>query len=535
MFKVMNMIKNEKGVALVAAIAAMVFSALFVTVVISMQSYNTSQLDQSLASIEVYANAQGIANAYRKTLEGDTDWSDNTTSSSSVGSINYTINIDSAATDEITYTVTSTKTPAKGPFDVSRNVTQTVERASPALQNFAVFTSFTGARLRLGTTTSSHTTVRGNIYAGGGGDVDVSNTQTRGVFFIRNGTTFTSDAGTKRTKTLTSSGATPTFPIIDASTYQTTMNGYDTQLASLVGTVNYTINNANFIVEAANPRCTTHVTYGIVCDFLTLTTQGLLVNITGDGTIRCSAACALHSGNQTVGNTLNVTPTAGGSITFLAARSITIGRSDDDTVININTSATGSRTVNLYSQATTATTYMLTANGQTTNLGSSTNQNSVVNMYSRRRVTFDDGAQLLGKQNLVFIDNAANFAPLNSVTNNFITIIGDSTKGRATLVEGTLISSGCRNTSDCISMSTGFTTGNYRSRFNGLMYHYDSGNLGECDIDDAQITGAIVCSRMQGNAILRSDITWDPDVLPSPVPAGLNSSVRRKFSTGDGL
>jgi hypothetical protein len=534
MFKVMNMIKNEKGVALVAAIAAMVFSALFVTVVISMQVYNTSQLDQSLASIEVYANAQGIANAYRKTLEGDTDWSDNTTSSSSVGSISYTINIDSAATDEITYTITSTKTPAKGPFDVSRNVTQTVERASPALQNFAVFTSFTGARLRLMTTTGSHTTVTGNIYGGGGGDVDVSNTQTGGVFFIRATETFTADAGTKRPKTL-AAGATPTFPVIDDSTYQTTMNGYDTQLATLSGTANYTVNNTNFIVQAANPRCVNDVTYGVVCDFTQFLTQGALVNITGNGTIRCSTQCALHNGNQTVGNTLNVTPDNGGSITFLAVTNIAIGRSDDDTIININTSSTGSRTVNFYSQARTATASFITIAGQTTNLGSSTNQNSVVNLYSRRRITFNDGAQLLGKQNLLFIDNAANFSPLNSITNNFIQIIGDSTKGRATLVEGALISSGCRNTADCISMATGFLAGVYYAQFNGLMYHYDSGDVGECDIDDAQITGAIVCSRMQGNAIARSSITWDPDVLPSPVPAGLNSSVRRKFSTGDGL
>jgi hypothetical protein len=527
------MIRDEKGVVLVGAVAAMIFSALFVTVAANMQIRNTLQLDQSLATVETYASAQGISNWYRQLLNGDSDWSDNGPLAGTVNGIDVTITVNSSTTDELNYTVTSTKSTEEGLYDVTRSVTQTVERMSPVLQNFSLFVDYTGARLRLRSNSGIGSTVTGNVYGGGGGDVDSGNTQTGGVFFIRNGESFSGDAGTKRGKTL-ASAATPTFPVLDDSSYQTIMDGYDDQLATLSGTKNNTVNNKDFDVVASNKDCTDDATYGVVCDFDRFRTQGGTVNITGNGTIRCDSHCQLHSTNQSSGNTLNVIPDDGGSITFLAKENLQIGRNDDDTIIYLNTSSTGSRTVNLYSQATSATNRFVNIRGQTTNLGSATNENAIVNIYSRRRVAFNDGAQMLGKQNLIFIDDAADHGPLNSTTNNLIQIIGDSSKSRPTLVEGAAISSGCRYASDCIRFAGGYSGGS-NTHFNGLLYQYDSTNTGECDIDDAEITGVVVCYRLQGNQVRRTNITWDPDVLPDTIPAGFDFDVRRKINTGDGI
>lgn len=528
---------GEKGVALVGAIALMVFLGLFTTVAASVQTYGNVQADFSIYSVDVLGAVQGVSEWYMRQLDNDSDWTDNGTLSGTVNDIDVTIAIDSASADRITYSVTGEAVPGEGSYNITRSMTQTVDRNSPVTK-FAVYTDYDGGRLRLFSNAGIPTSITGNVYAGGGGDVDVDNTIQGGIFYIPDDETFSADAGNYVGKQIPAA-VEPVFPVLDPTAYQAVMDGYDAQLADAVaaGPSNLTLNNTDMHISAAHPRCTDDATYGVVCDVGTLLTRGNEVNITGSGTIRCATDCRLHNrSGESEGSILNIEPDDGGSITFLSMDTLSIGHANGRTDISINMHAGNTSTVSFYMQGGLATNDLLQVRGNGTEINNASNPNTVVRFYTRRRIQINDGAQIhgTGNQNLFFVEDS--FPYYGDSTNNRMQIIGDSgvAVGRPTLVEGTVLVYGSRDTSDAFSISGGYSTGAY-ALMNGLVYQYDSTDSGECDIDDADITGSIICSRMQGNGIRRSNIVYDFSVLPDPPPDGFDSYVTRRVNSADGL
>lgn len=522
---------NQRGVALVGAVAIMILMSLFTTVAVNVQTFGNVQTDFTAHSLNAYAAAHGVAEWYMRQLDNDSDWTDNSDATYNLDSgVDVDITIDAQSANEITFTSAATVTPDDHNYDVTRSVTHTIERNSEATK-FALFVEYAGARTRLRSNTQD-SVVTGNIYSGGGGDVDTGNTVQNGIFYIPSNESFTADAGTYIGKQIPTA-AEPTFPVLDPTNYQAAMDAFDALIATAVsnGPSNYTLNNNDMDINS-HSRCTAGI-----CEFGTLLTRGNTVNITGSGTIICTAQCRFHDRSaESEGSQLNIIPDDGGTITILSQDTLEFGHANGRTDISINTHATNTSTVNLYCPGNLATGDMVQIRGNGTMINNSANPNTTVNVYSRRRIQMNDGAQSsgTGNQNLFFIEDS--FPYYGDSTNNRFQIIGDSNAsvGRPTIVEGTLIVYNSRDPNDAITMSSGYSGGS-NALFNGLMYQYDSTNSGEVDLDDADITGSVIAYRLQANQIRRTTITYDPSVLPEIWPDGFDNYVTRKLNSSDGL
>lgn len=516
--------KQEKGFVLIGSVILLIVLGLFVGVSTDMLIFTNSQTDYTIGAAKALSISHGGGAWYMELLENDSDWTDQTDLGPyTLGEGSFTVTIDSASTDRVDYTVTGYMSVEAGVEDVSRTFSQSIVRMTPAFQ-FAVYQNNSALDLTLNTTSGTPTTVNGDIWAEGGSDVRVNNVQQGGKIFHPTGTNAIG-AGTYSSKEIPLVGK-PTFPLIDSSSYTAVMDAYDTALAALGSVSNRTLNNADMDINT-HAWCSGALG-SRVCNFNTFEARGSSVNITGNGTIYCAADCRFHYRSSESG-TLNITPDSGGSINIVAQNNIYIGHANGGGTINVNTSASGARSMDIYCQGTNSTARLTRIRGYQTTLNNSANQDSRINFYTRRRILISDGAQINGK-NLFFVDDTFPFTGEN--TNNFYQQTGEAVN--ATRVSGNVIALG-RNTNDAVRLSGGFSGGVHGNYFEGLIYQYSPLGNGECDIDDAVVTGSIICNRYVAAQIKRSVLTYDADVLTRDIPAGFEAYITRVPKSWDGF
>ncbi|MDP3921651.1 MAG: hypothetical protein Q8R76_12705 [Candidatus Omnitrophota bacterium] len=495
--------KEERGVVLVGTLGLLVFLGLFGAVGTSVTLSSVAVHATHIQGTQSLAIADAGAEWYLEQLEGDADWTNEVNQTLTFAEGSFTISIAAATAAQVTFTSTGSVVSPLSGVTVQRTVTMTAEKLPPAFK-FALYQGRDpGSNFRLTTTSGNHTTVTGDMWSRGVVRIDVNNSVT--------GTTYVADsesvigAGTYTAKLI----AAPylSMPVIDATAYTTLISGYNALLDANSSTVSRTLTNTNFDIAVASPDCSGSP---VVCNFRNFTTRGLggTVNITGNGTICINRTGSLHNGSQ-VNSTSNlvITPDAGGSITVITNRNLNIGKNNNPTV-----SCNGNCT--FYSR-TQASNQRLRIFGQNTSL------NDVL-LMSNRRVTVQNGADI-GSDSVAFV----NYAGDNS--NNRFEIFGAA---GVTTFDGTLISLS-RRTDGLTIRNGGASKANVS--VTGLVYERGTATTGGCFIEDASVSGSVVCNVYQNNRIRNAAIIYSTASLPSTPPAGFENSVSVQSNSWDGL
>lgn len=524
MKKIFLLSQSGKGFVLVSSVILMVMLGVFTTVSVDLLIFSNSQADYTIGAAKALSIAHGGGAWYMELLENDSDWTDQSDIGPyTLGEGSFTITIHSATETLVDYTATGFMPVEAGVEDVTRTFRQTIARMTPAFQ-FAVYQNNAAADLTLNVTSGTGTTVNGDIWAEGGADVRASNIQRGGKIFHPTGTNVIG-AGTYSSKAIPAAGH-PVFPLVDTATYDAAISAFDAQLAALGTVSNRTLNNADMDINT-HAWCSGALG-SRVCNINTFETRGNSVTITGSGTILCKVDCRFHYRAGETG-TLNIIPDDGGTITIAAVSNIYISHANGTATVNINTSATGNRTVNFYNRSTSGTGLLNRIRGYQTTIGNASNPDSRNNFYTRRRILVSDGAIIEGK-NLFYIDDT--FAYTGENTNNMYQQTGEA--GNPTRVSGNVISLS-RSTTDSVRFGSGFSGGVWGNYFDGLIYQYSPLGNGQCDIDDVIITGSVICNRYVSALIRRSQITYDADVITNDIPEGFEDYITRVPKSWDGF
>lgn len=485
--------RNQKGIVLVAVVGAMLFSGLFAAISASVVSNSAGTHGNLLQATQALALANAGAQWYLEGLENDTDWTNETTQTLSLGTGSFTISIVSAAATEVRFTSTGTVTSNLTGTDLRRTVTTTA-RKLPSSFRFAVYQGLDpGVNFSITQNGANPSTITGNVWSMGSVSVSNATNSVTGGFVFVPSTETVSGAGTYTAKSVSSPF--PAMPVITTTFYTNLIATYNTAIDAGSSSTDTTINNANFNVSGTVVR-------------RNFTTTGT-VNITGNGTLVVLRDTRLHGGTGLGVSTLNITPDVGGSLTFLSGRSLTIGSDNDNPTITINPGCS------FYSRAQTATNQLITVRGANTTLN-----NSLV--IANRRILVQEGANITNDATLF-----VNYPGSN--TNNFIDIVGDN---NVTSVDGTLISI-ARN--DPGLRLRGTTTTKSENQITGLVYAYGSATTGYCQVDAATVSGSLVCHRFNSNRIRNSNVTYSLASLPATLPTGFDSYVSEEDNSWDGL
>lgn len=474
------------GQALIAAILIMVVLSLFGVVAVSLLS---TQTGQSAVGLSESARALYLAHAglewHMQQLADDTDWTDQATPvTQNLGAGSFTValsNITAASMDIIS---TGRVVGADG-RNRERWVSATLKKAFPG-SRFAVFWQLDGPGARLNfTNTGGGTHIAGDFWSVGSCNLGSNSDVTNGWIYYGAGESV-SGAGSYTAQVVELPF--PAMPTFDASSYDTLMAGYDTDIAN------------NSSTDTAYQSGTITLT-GNTLEFQDFRTRNDLT-ITGYGKIVANRDVLLHSSSGSGSQTLTITP-SGGAIEILAGRNFTISTSGGNRTVIINS---GTR---LYAQNPAAA-------------------NSF--QINESTVTTIEGALLLARRRLVIqgdatVTNSTAYVDYNtsSTTNNYLQITGSGTT-----VSGAVISRGRIDPSLRINSAAQVT---------GLVYQYGSTTEGMAQVNGAStVTGAFLCRQFYNNSLGPATFTGNISSLPSPLPNGFEAfEVYVEPNSWDGL
>ncbi len=475
---------------MVGLVAVMVFTALFGTIGVSFVASANGSQNNVIQAAQALAIAQAGAEWYLEQLQNDTDWTNEVAQNRSFAEGAFAISLVSTAATEVRFTSTGTVTSNLTGINIQRAVTLTAQKM-PSSFRFALFQGVDpGASFTL-TTNVNPTVVTGDVWSAGTVAVNAGNSVTQGTVYVPNTKDVTGPGS--YTKKLIDTPF-PAMPVIVTTPYVNQINGFNTTLDANTSTTDLTLSTGTFTVSGT-------------MNYRNITTNGNVI-INGSGTLNANGDMLLHGSNG-LGTTtsLAITPTVGGSIAFLANRSILLGSNNNNPTITVGSGCT------FYSRSLTATGQFLQIRGSRT---------SVTNalLLGRRRISVETGADVASSTLFVSYPGSA--------TSNLLDIRGGS---GVTSVSGTLISISEAN--PAIRVSLGTSARNEVS-VSGLIYAYTATN-GYCQLDDATIQGSVVCNRFNSNRIRNVAITYNASVLPSPPPQGFDGFATQKENNWDGF
>ena len=475
--------REETGFSLVAMLSLMAMLASAAVIGATLTSMHGHASVYAAESAQALGIAQAGLEWFTEQLENDTDWTNEATISQAFAGGTFTITINSASATQVTFSSLGSLT---GPdqLPVERQMTITVQKLPPAFL-FALYQGSDTGTLTI-RTTGNPCLITGDVWSSGSVSVLANNIVAGGKIYIPN-TKSVSGAGSYTSKQITSPF--PSMPQLNASSYQTLMDSYDSTISTAVDAGDCNVNNETLTLNGNTVSCP-----------LDFQTNGNAV-ITGHGTIVGKRNVHLHD-SVTAAQTLTITP-SGGEILFLSARDIVIGDTSDP-VVTINS---GCR---FYAKESSSNNDLINIHGQNTALTSA-------KIYARRRIVVQQGADALSGS-LLFIDAAPTTA------NNLIQINGS---GGGSQVNGSLLSYSIREPSIRLINGAAVT---------GLVYaRSDGSNNGTVELNDCTVTGTVVANEYDSNQVTHATITYNASALPATIPEGFQTLVVKKPNSWNGL
>ena len=478
---------TQRGMVLVAVIALLIFLGLFCTVAVSLLTTSSGSNANLVQGAQALAIAQAGSEWYLETLRTDTNWAGETDQTRSFSDGNFTIHVLSAAATEVQFRSTGVIASTSSSVNIQRTATLTAQKLSPAFR-FALYQGANpGANFSLVANGANPAVVTGDAWSAGSVVINTPNQATLGKVYVPDNQNVTG-TGTYVKKLMSSPYL--SMPVPTATYYTDLISTFNSTLDADASNSDQTVNSGTFTVSGT-------------MNYRNFTTSGT-VTIRGNGTIVANRALSLHSG----GTSLVVTPDAGGTITFLANRTLTIGANTDPSIsISAN--------CRFYSRAFTSNTQQILVRGANTTISQSF-------LIGQRNITVQTGADILSNSTLFVNDAGSN-------TNNEVEIVGDPS---VTTVQGSLISLSKNN--PAIYIHNGGTA-KTNVVVQGIVYAYGDASSGFCQLQDATIQGSVVCNLFSSNQIQNVAITYDPSYLPAPPPQGFENYVSVKPNAWDGL
>lgn len=474
----MRKINNQKGQALVAAVAIMLVCSLFGLVGVSLLTSKSGHSSVGgLQSAQAFWLAHAGLEWYLQQLKDDTDWTDETNQTESFANGSFTITVSNVSSTSIDIESTGALTSASEGQNITRYINVTAKKL-PSAARFAVYWGRdTGSWLEL----RSSTTVDGDLWS-------------RGTTDVKSGCLVTNTAYCPSNEDITGSGSFteekidspyPSMPQIDETYYDNLINSFNSYTNDY-GTGTNRNQSTDLVLDGDIIGCKNFKTDGDI-------------TISGNGYIIAKENIKLHS-TDGVSGTLTVTP-SGGNIYFLAKQSLTVNSTKNDTNVIINSGTY------LYSRAKTGTGQLVKIRkhaSTTTNIDSTF-------IIGRRRIVVQDGAQIA--DSTLYVSDVSN-------TNNYLQI-----KNSGTTVSGNVISVSGRDPGLIINDGASVT---------GFVYHW-GGNNGYTKLNDATITGSVVASQYTNDRIVSSTITYSATGFPSTPPEGFDGYVSVEPDSWEGL
>jgi hypothetical protein len=516
-----NLSKSRKrGVSLIAAIAIMLIAAVLTLVMVSMLGTTSRIALNSLYPSQALGLAQAGLNWYMMQLVGIPDW--DTASNQSGISLNpgtFDVAVSNRASPQ-----TDSITPTRMDISVTGKVTgaggniiqRTMSQRALKLPSASKFALFWGRRTGTALTLTS-TTVNGDFWSQG-------TTAIPGISSVTNGSAYRptteniSGVGSYTEVNVGSfpyfsnfPGSTATFstPQIDTTYYTNLITNYNNLITTSPASADLSQSSGTFNVSGIMRR------RNVTLDgTVTITGNGILI-ANGIGT-RGVMTLGSNSGGPVI-----IRPDAGGTITFLARRNLTV---NIVTISNTNNpSPDYYPRVRVYSQAVGTTS---NPNSDLMTIQNSANLDRALLLSDRRILVQTSTSSPIITNSTFFVNNNS-----GSNTNNNLTVTNSSTVGNSATGSSSLIS--IARGSPALAITT---TASVR----GFVYQRDAGNAGYTNIagtssaNRVNITGSIIANQFTSNRVLNANITYNPNAIPDPPPEGFNSFVTKKPNSWSG-
>lgn len=507
--------------SLIAAIAIMILVSVLSAVMASMLGVTSRGALNNQLSSKAFGLTQAGINWYMMQLAGTANWTTTTNQtgiSLNPGTFDVTLsNKASPQTDSTTNTrmdiAVTGKVADTGGAIIQRQMSQRVFKL-PSASKFALFWGRrTGTSLNL-----SNVTIDGDLWSIGSSTIPASSTVTDGIAY-RPSTETVTGAGTFTTQSITYDAnfgyfgnndaaftATNSTPTLTSTYYTGLISGYNTAIATSPAGSDITQSSGTFNVSGTMRGRDVSLTG--------------TVTITGSGTVIANGSSGSR-GVMTLGSTsggpVTIRPDAGGSITFLSRRSMTV---NNVTINNVNNPAPDYfPRVRMYSQAAGATSDLLTI------------RNTAILdrafLLSDRRILVQNSTTSPTVTNSVFFVNRN----ASSATNNNLTVTGTATVGNLGTGPCSLLSI-ARGTPALAITST--------ASVRGFIFQDDTGNAGFTNIagtsnaSRVNITGSLIANQFTGNAASNANITYDDTVLQDPPQEGFNNFAVKDANSWSG-
>ncbi len=479
---------NERGMVMVGVIAVMVFIGLFSAVATSFIATSGGLNNNTIQSVQALAIANAGSQWYLKSLQNDTDWTDEADQTLAFAEGRFEIQILSASAVEVSFKSTGIVSSALTGIDLKRWVSLTAQK-TPSVFKFALFQGVdaSGHTLELDNSGSSATRISGSMWAPVNVRIRSPNQVTNGFVYVPDDRDVTG-SGTYVKKLVPPPYL--TMPVFDSTSYTNLMDDFDSLLAANTSNVDLVLNSTLNVSGIMNYR--------------SVTTTGSAI-FKGSGTVVAKNFISLHGSNGLAsGTSLKIEPDAGEKIEFVTEGPITVGSN------NNNPAITNTENTVLYSQSITFGSDKILVRGSKVNL-------SNAEFYSRIRIDVRDGADI-GGNSLLFVDNYT-----DELASNFIDIKGDA---NVTTVSGSII-----------AISSGITAVRLIASdkadlvMNGLVFVSGTTDSSACAIQNVTVNGSVVCDSIKNDKVRGSDINYQQ---VSNVPKGFESTVTVKDNSWDG-
>ncbi len=468
---------GHNGQALVAAIAIMIILSLLGMVGVSLLGTKTGQ---STTGFVQSAQAKYLAHAglewYMQQLADDTDWTNEVGQSKVFGLGSFDIDVSNVGPTKLDIKVTGRVAGFYG--QENKSYISITAKKLPKASQFAVFWGRNTGSLRAQNTTN----VYGDVWSAGSMQINPGNSFLDGKVYY-NSPNDISGNGTYTKQLL--SGSPVAMPVISPTYYTGLMDTYDTIWRIGSQATNDITRTTNLTLNGGTLYCRNFTTGGSI-------------TISGRGTIVASQRIYLH---YTEGTSLNVNPSAGNNIVFLAGQGIYVGSST--ATINMSSG------VRMYERCPSNMNYWLYFTGQNTFVDSAL-------ILARRKIYVGAGADILNST--LFVDYP------NDRTDNYIFITGAGTR-----VTGNVISTGRDNNGSSLRIQNS-------ANVEGLVYQYDSQNQGGVQIDgSSSLRGALIANRFYRDRLGPATITYSENSIPLIPPFGFEGYVVAVPNSWDGL
>ncbi len=500
---------NKKGISLIIAVAIMLICSVLGVMMTQLLGVTSRGSVDYLRSTQALGLAQAGLNWQMMQSASTVDWDTLTSQTASLGGWIFTTSLsnwaqpqaDSTTATRIDIGITGQTTSASG-----TTIQRTMSQRSFKLPSASKFAIFWGRRTG-STLTLTNVAITGNYWSQGTTAIPGTSSVTDGIAY-RPSTEDISGAGSYTEQSITydtnfgyfgnnDASFTSTFstPSITTTYYTTLISGYDTAIATSASSTGLSQSSGTFNVSGIMRRINVSLTG--------------TVTITGNGTLIANGSSG-SNGTMTLGSTsggpVTIRPDAGGSITFLSRRSMTV---NNVTISNTNNpSPDYYPRVRMYSQAAGATSDLLT-------IRNTAILDRAFLLSDRRILVQNSTTSPVVTDSVLFVDYNS-----GSATNNNLTVTGTATVGNSASGPCSLISIARGTPALAIT-----TTASVR----GLVYQRDTGNAGFTNIagtssaSRVNITGSIIANQFTSNAMSNANITYDSSAVADPPPEGFNN------------